>query len=161
MCRICLEEGGEQFCACKNTLVMHEQCLREWIRHGHNECEICHETFTIAEKKNTSAVTFILLLIFVLLHILLLCTGFILVRPLSNLFPSVSFVYSSGAAIICNFNRVKFENAIILLLLPAAMVYIVLDWQNWIGVSIQFVYILCLPLVYAVMWKARRVNGFR
>lgn len=161
MCRICLEEGGEQFCACKNTLVVHEECLREWIRHGHTHCEICHEPFTVTEDKSTSAVAFIVLILFALLHVLFLCTGFIIVRPLSNVFPSVSFVYSSGAAIICNFKGLKFENAIIILLLPAAVVYIFFDWYNWIGVCIQLVYVICLPLIYAVMWRARRVNGFR
>ena len=140
---------------------MHEECLREWMRHGHDHCEICHEKFTIAKDNSKPAITCIVLLIFGLLHILFLCSAFIIVRPLSSVFPSFSFLYCVGTGLVCNCNGVYFENALIILLLPAAAVYIVLDWHNWIGVCIQIVYVAFLPLLYAVLWKARRVNSLR
>lgn len=43
MCRICLEEGGGQFCSCTGTCgLVHPECLQKWIDiSGRKTCEIC------------------------------------------------------------------------------------------------------------------------
>ena len=47
MCRICLEEGGDNFCGCKGSCgQVHAECLQKWIDISQkNSCEICLQEY--------------------------------------------------------------------------------------------------------------------
>lgn len=52
MCRICLEEGGQQFCSCTGTCgLVHAHCLQKWIDVSERDtCEICKAKYTFPVK---------------------------------------------------------------------------------------------------------------
>lgn len=47
MCRICLEEGGDNFCGCKGSCAkVHAECLQKWIDISQKDsCEICLQEY--------------------------------------------------------------------------------------------------------------------
>ena len=52
MCRICLEEGGSQYCSCTGTCgLVHSECLQKWIDiSGRDTCEICLSKYNFSQK---------------------------------------------------------------------------------------------------------------
>lgn len=52
MCRICLEEGGGNFCSCTGTCALiHAECLQKWIDISNRDfCEICLSKYNFHQK---------------------------------------------------------------------------------------------------------------
>lgn len=52
MCRICLEEGGGQYCSCTGTCAtVHSECLQKWIDiSGRDTCELCLSKYQFPKK---------------------------------------------------------------------------------------------------------------
>ena len=152
MCRICLEEGGIEVCDCKGTMVVHEECIREWIKRGNHTCEICKKKYTLTPK----VVPFILC-ISTLILVGMLCLGFLFIPAYDIFFPSFSFMYAATVGILLfQTFRTRVDLSIGVIVSPAAFAYIaivVLLNKELYGIYLQLGYIVSILPIHCLIKK--------
>ena len=108
-CKICyenLEEVPKYYCNCRGSLgIVHEKCLIEWIKLGHDSCEICKKEFSYRYKYSMcreNIIKYVTVSSFIYFLILLL---YVFSRP----YKQDDNIYSSFKVIIIIFYCIGFS----------------------------------------------------